>query len=178
MNPRVPKSCRVYTPSVLASALVGALKDKPTDIWLEPCFGKGAFLQALAGIGVSPNRIVAVDLDKNGSEADCLATVRRGTEFLEWSLATHQRFSKIVANPPFVSFRRLSATLHSVARGLDCHWAGSTTGNSNLWFAFLRASLSLLKRGGSVGVIVPAAFEYADHASKLRQKTPHDFSQV
>lgn len=177
MNPRVPASCKVYTPAQLASALVGALKDEPTDVWLEPCFGQGAFLHALATIGVSPHRIVAVDLDKRVSDADHLATVYRGTEFLEWSLATRCRFSKIVANPPFVSFRRLSMSLHSVAMRLDCHWAGSTTGNSNLWFAFLRASLSLLKEGGSIGFIVPAAFEYAGYASTLRDKIPEHFAE-
>lgn len=177
MNPRVPKSCRVYTPPLLASALVGVLKDEPTDLWLEPCFGQGAFLQALATIGVSPRRIVAVDLDRRTSDADRLATVHRGTEFLEWSLATPRKFSKIVANPPFVSFRRLSMPLHSVARRLDCHWAGSTTGNSNLWFAFLRASLSLLKEGGSIGFIVPAAFDYAGYASTLRDRISDHFAE-
>lgn len=173
MNPRVPKSCRVYTPSLLASAIVGAMRDKPTDEWLEPCFGKGAFLRALSRIGVSPRRILAVDLDKTPSDADALAITQRGTEFLEWSLATDCTFSKIVANPPFVSFRRLSGPLHSVASRLNCRWAGPATGNSNLWFAFLRASLSLLKRAGSIGFIVPAAFEYADYASTLR-KTIHE----
>jgi adenine-specific DNA-methyltransferase len=177
MTPRVPNSCRVYTPAVLASALVGALKDEPSDLWLEPCFGQGAFLQALATIGVSPRRIVAVDLDKKASDADRLATIHRGTEFLEWSLATPRRFSKIVANPPFVSFRRLSMPLHSVARRLNCHWAGSTTGNSNLWFAFLRASISLLKDGGSIGFIVPAAFDYAGYASTLRDKISDHFAE-
>ena len=177
MNPRVPKSCKVYTPARLASALVGALKDEPNDVWLEPCFGQGAFLHALAKIGVSPHRIVAVDLDKRVSDADHLATVYRGTEFLEWSLAARRRFSKIVANPPFVSFRRLSMSLHSVATRVDCQWAGSTTGNSNLWFAFLRASLSLLREGGSLGFIVPAAFEYAGYASTLRDKISEHFAE-
>lgn len=177
MNPRVPKSCRVYTPPLLASALVGALKDEPTDLWLEPCFGQGAFLKALATIGVPPSRIEAVDLDRRPSDADHLATVHRGTEFLEWSLATPQRFSKVVANPPFVSFRRLSMPLHSVARRLDCHWAGPTSGNSNLWFAFLRASLSLLKNGGSIAFIVPAAFDYAGYASTLRDRMSEHFAE-
>jgi hypothetical protein len=68
-------------------------------------------------------------------------------------------------------------SLHSVAMRLDCHWAGSTTGNSNLWFAFLRASLSLLKEGGSIGFIVPAAFEYAGYASTLRDKISEHFAE-
>ena len=133
-----------------------------------------------AKIRIKPLETVGVvrdDLDKKASDADRLATIHRGTEFLKWSLATPRRFSKIVANPPFVSFRRLSMPLHSVAKRLDCHWAGSTTGNSNLWFAFLRASLSLLKDGGSIGFIVPAAFDYAGYASTLRDKISDHFAE-
>src|SRR5437016_14685379 len=80
MNPRVPTSCRVYTPAVLASALVGALKDEPRDLWLEPCFGQGAFLQALSTVGVSPRGIGAVCLDKRECAADRCATLGGGTE--------------------------------------------------------------------------------------------------
>jgi adenine-specific DNA-methyltransferase len=128
-------------------------------------------------MGVAAQRIVAVDLDKKPSSADGLATTYRGREFLSWSLSTDRMFSKIVANPPFVSFRRLSKSLNSVAAQLNCDWVGSASGNSNLWFAFLRASLSLLKHGGSLGFIVPAAFEYADYAARLRQEIHGHFAE-
>ena len=174
---RVPRSCKVYTPEALANAIVAAMGDQPNDLWLEPCSGKGAFIEALAKTGVPASRIVAIDLETKASHSDNLATSHRGTEFLGWSLLCNHRFSKIVANPPFVSFRRLPARLQSVADRLNCQWAGPSSGNSNLWFAFLRASLSLLKKGGSIGFIVPAAFEYAGYASTLRQRIPKHFAE-
>ena len=177
MSIRVPKSCRVYTPDNLASAMVTAMKDDPTDLWLEPCFGKGAFIQALASMGIPPKRIVAIDLDKKPCDIDNLAITHRGTEFLAWSLSSDQRFSKIVGNPPFVSFRRLPRRLQLVADRLNCSWAGPNRGNSNLWFAFLRASLSLLKKGGNIGFIVPAAFDYADYAAVLRATIYKHFAE-
>jgi adenine-specific DNA-methyltransferase len=172
---QVPKSCKVYTPDILASAVVGALGDKPNDLWLEPCAGKGAFLRALGRIGVPPGRLIAVDLDKRPEETDRLATTIRGKEFLSWSLSTRRKFSKIVANPPFVSFKRLSNRMHDIASRLDCSWAGTLTRKSNLWIAFLRASLSLLEIKGDLGFIVPAAFEYADYASALQRKIHEHF---
>jgi adenine-specific DNA-methyltransferase len=177
MSLRIPKSCKVYTPDDLAAAIVTAMGDTAGSTWLEPCFGKGAFLRALAQLRVSPERIVGVDLDTKCCEADHLATTLRGKEFLAWSLSTSRRFSRIVANPPFVSFRRLPARLHSVASQLNCQWAGSSSGNSNLWFAFLRASLSLLQKGGSIGFIVPAAFDYADYAAALREQIHRHFAE-
>jgi adenine-specific DNA-methyltransferase len=175
MSVTVPKSCKVYTPPDLAAAIVARLKNEADDTWLEPCFGKGSFLEALSKIGVPPSRIVAVDLDRRASPADRLANSHRGMEFLEWSLSCRTRFTKIVANPPFVSFRRLPERLQSIAERLDCGWAGHSGGNSNLWFAFLRASLSLLKPGGTIGFIVPAAFEYAHYASRLRSRIHKHF---
>jgi hypothetical protein len=153
------------------------MEDKPTDFWLEPCCGKGAFLEALFNMEVPASRIMAIDLDDKRCASDRLARTKRDTEFLGWSLSCTRRFSKIVGNPPFVSFRRLPERLQSVAEQLDCHWAGSSNGNSNLWFAFLRASLSLLKKGGSLGFIVPAAFDYADYAAALRSAMPKHFAE-
>ena len=174
---RVPLSCKVYTPRPVASAIVSAIRDEPSDLWLEPCSGKGAFLEALEQIGVPPERIVAVDLDAKSCKADVLATTYRGTEFLEWSLSCNQRFSRIVGNPPFVSLRRLHSQFQSIASRINCDWAGSSNGNSNLWFAFLRASLSMLKKGGSFGFIVPAAFDYADYAATLRATIHEHFAE-
>ena len=170
MKPRIPASCKVYTPPALAEAIVKSLGDLPNDSWLEPCSGKGAFLLALSHLGVPRERITAVDLECRPEPVDKLARTERGTEFLSWSLKTNQRFSKIVANPPFVSFRRISSSLRLTAERLNCHWAGPTTGNSNLWFAFLRSSLSLLKPDGSMAFVVPAAYEYADYAAVLRSE--------
>ena len=49
--------------------MILALGDRPSDTWLEPCIGRGAFLHALAEIGVQPHRITAIDLDPDFSSA-------------------------------------------------------------------------------------------------------------
>ena len=77
-----------------------ALGNNPADRWLEPCVGTGALIHALSLMGVRPRQIVGLDLDPGEQPRDKLANIERGREFLSWSLTTHSRFDKIIANPP------------------------------------------------------------------------------
>ena len=47
--PRIapPESCNIYTPPLLADAIVTALSGKRHHRWLEPCVGQGAFRSAV-----------------------------------------------------------------------------------------------------------------------------------
>src|SRR5690242_14973426 len=110
-----PASCKVYTPADLAYAIVRALGDGTAELWLEPSHGKGAFVEAIAGVGVQRNRITAVDLDNKTEPADDLATTVRGVDFLRWASQTERRFDRIVGNPPFVSIAQLPVSLQRSA---------------------------------------------------------------
>lgn len=172
-----PASCNVYTPQSLADALVAALRDTPTARWLEPCVGKGALLEAISRGGIEKQRIVGLDLAKRPESNDSLGRVRRSTEFLAWAARTTSRFDRIIANPPYISLRKLptkvrtSALLHHTPAGIP------VPAGSNCWYAFLCASLRLLRPGGSLGFILPASFEYAGYASTLREELPELFEE-
>ena len=53
-------SCRVYTPPPLAAAMTRALGHQEGLLWLEPSFGRGAFIQEIASLGVHRENVVAV----------------------------------------------------------------------------------------------------------------------
>jgi hypothetical protein len=153
--------------------MVEALFPNPGMTWLEPCAGKGVFLMALAGAGVERNQIVAVDLDAEPSDADSLADTRRGEDFLSWSQSSRKRFDRILGNPPFVSLSRLDRELGDASSTIRIPGAGRTVPfGSNTWFAFLCSSLYLLRNGGSIAFVLPAAWDYADYASHLREHLP------
>ena len=46
---------------------------------------------------------------------------------------------------------------------------------ANYWFAFLCASLSVLRKGGSLCFVLPASWEYADYNSSFRKKIGEKF---
>jgi adenine-specific DNA-methyltransferase len=173
---RPPDSCRVYTPPAVADAMVQALGDAPNDLWLEPCAGGGVFLEALSRMQVSVARIRAVDLDATPGPFDGLARTLRGMEFLGWAKTTRERFTKVVANPPYLALHKLPLSIRQVAcsfRSLGDHEVAL---RANSWYAFLCASLSILRPEGSICVLLPAGWDYANYASHLRKEISSHFA--
>jgi len=175
---RPPASCKVYTPSDLAHAMVGALGDTPHAVWLEPSHGKGAFVEAISLLGAAKSRIVAVDLDPTLASADRLATTLRGVDFLRWATKTERRFDRIVANPPFVSISQLPRSLQRVASSVPDFSGQSIGRGANLWYAFILASLRLLRRDGSLAFVLPSSAEFADYSLEMRQLAAGQFGKL
>lgn len=173
-----PPSCKVYTPARLAAAMIEAVGNRDSDDWLEPSFGRGAFLSELSNAGVRKESITAIDLEPQESPADSFGTVFRGVDFLDWCRSTTKRFSRIVANPPYVSLLDLPEHARTVARSLTLP-AGMARlpARSNLWAAFLMGAVRMLKDGGAITFVLPAAWDYADYARDLREELPKLFGE-
>ncbi len=58
-----PSECKVYTPPLLADAMVRAVGPHRDDYWLDPCMGPGAFIEPLRRQGIARDRIVGIDID-------------------------------------------------------------------------------------------------------------------
>lgn len=174
----VPRSCVVYTPAPLAAAIVRALGDSQTAQWLEPCVGEGVFIESLAAIGIPKKRIRALDLETTPGQFDSRARTLRGREFLRWSRATRERFSRIVANPPYLAINRLPLEIQAAALEISVPGSGRVPLGANCWLAFLCASLRLLRPGGSLGFLLPAAWQYSDYAAPVRRLLPRMFRHV
>ena len=174
--PTPPESSTICTPAPLASALVRALGHQPTSLWLEPCVGSGVFLRALSDLGVDSSQIVALDLEQSRTAQDTLARTLRGVDFLAWSRTTTHSFDKIVANPPYVAIAKLDPALRQSALAVSTPNGGFVPRGSNYWYAFLCASLKLLRPGGDLGFVLPAAWDYADYAAPLRDSITRRFA--
>jgi adenine-specific DNA-methyltransferase len=155
--------------------MVEALSDTCTASWLDPCVGSGAFLHALHRLGVEPQRVLAIDVDPSPSPSDSLAMTVRGTDFLHWARTTDRRFERIVANPPYIALSKLEAPLRLAAMSTQPANGSAISLASNYWCAFVWASLLLLKQGGSLCFVLPAAWDYADYAEELRISLPKQF---
>lgn len=175
---RVPKSCAVYTPRALAEAMVASLNDDPSVTWLDPCIGRGVFLEALARIGVPSERIRGLDARKKTEEQDRLARTLRPQEFLSWSANSTERFDRIVANPPYLAISRLSKAVKRAACAVRTPDGRGVPEGANTWYAFLCASIALLRPGGSLCFVLPAAWDYADYSGDLRGSIGSFFDEV
>jgi adenine-specific DNA-methyltransferase len=176
---KAPASCVVYTPGQLASAMAESLQPTAEDTFLDPCVGRGALVRALAEKGVNANRIRALDLDSKPLESDRLAEVIRGQDYLQWASTTGERFSKIIANPPYLALNRLRGMLRKNAQLIKNPFNDEVLPlTGNYWHSFLCASLKILEVGGSVCFLLPAAWDYSNYSRQLREELPRRFSQV
>lgn len=171
-----PEDCKVFTPVALANAMAGVLADGPFVRWLEPCVGKGVFLDALKSVGVDRHRITAVELDHHDISAKC-GEYYPETDFLSWSLETESRFDRIIGNPPYLKLHRAHEEVIRAALRVRQPDGRGVPLKSNCWYAFLCACLRLLNPGGGLCLILPAGWEYADYASDLRRRLPQLFER-
>ena len=176
-NAQALASCDVYTPPPLARAMVTALGNRPSDRWLDPCVGRGVFLHELANLGVSAAQVTAIDIAQPTEPCDPKVATFHGVDFIGWSQATDQRFDKIVANPPYLALSRLDASLLMPVLALTTPTGTPLGRNANYLCAFVYAAMNLLRPGAAICFVLPAAWEYADYASQLRESVPQHFSR-
>jgi hypothetical protein len=158
--------------------MIQALEPTARDYWLDPCIGPGAFVARLREKGISRDRIVGVDIDPNAGDEDHSATTVRGVDFFQWCMRTKQRFTKIVANPPYVAIRRLHPALQRSLIAFGGTADTSFARRSNYWCAFLAASLRLLADKGNLAFVLPAAWDYAQYAAPVRHVIARQFESV
>ena len=173
-----PRSCQVNTPSNLATAMVRALADGPSALWLEPSHGTGVFIEAISNLGVPARQIIAIDLDRRSSSADSLATTIRGVDFLRWSQETDLRFDRIVGNPPFISIKRLPISLRRTASAISDVNGNPIGESANTWYAFVLASLQVLKNGGALAFVLPSAAEFSKYSAAIRLAVLQSFERL
>ena len=166
------------TPEILADATIRAVGLSGAFSWLDPCAGSGQLVKAALRAGVSSCAIFAVDLRTQLPALGRLGVESLlGTDFIHWAQNTDRRFDRVIANPPFVRLSRLHKSLLSPV--LDARWDGiRIPATANYWVAFLIAGMKLLRRGGAMSYILPAAWEYADYASPLREACATYFREL
>jgi hypothetical protein len=177
-NLSVPDDCKVFTPPSLADAMAGVLPNRIGDRWLEPCAGGGVFLSSLIRQGIAACQITAVELDHHDGMTQHCGSYLSGVDFLDWSLNTPDRFDRVIGNPPYLSLHRVPARVRDAALRIQRPVEGFVPPKANCWYAFVCASLRLLRPGGGLCFVLPSGWEYADYAADLRMRLPELFGRV
>jgi hypothetical protein len=158
--------------------MVQAIDPGPKDHWLDPCIGPGAFITPLRESGIPRKRIIAIDIEPSPGGEDRAATTVRGVDFFDWCASTQRRFTRIVANPPYVAIRKLDPELQKSVKFFGGDDLLSFSLRSNYWCAFLAACLRVLKPKGNLAFILPAAWDYAQYADDVRSNVLKHFHSV
>jgi methylase of polypeptide subunit release factors len=169
------RSSRVYTPRAIANAMVACVADSRAESWLDPCIGEGAFTEAMLTAKVPAERIVGIDLVQTSFAAPTGIAVKTGVDFIHWAESCGRKFSRIIANPPYLSLSRLPAHLRRRATAVTIDGTRRVPLGANYWVAFLAQAAKLLEDGGHLCFVLPASWEYADYATFIREYLPGQF---
>lgn len=170
-----------YTPLDLASFISRWVAEIAPSNVLEPSCGDGAFFQAMADVGgFDAAKIVGFELDedeagkavRSATELGLSRVEVRVEDFLGWSIDNMEkggkRFDAVVGNPPFVRYQFLPPNFQVRAATIFDELGLKFTKHTNAWVPFILASMSLLRPGGRLAMVVPAEIIHVTHAQSLR----------
>jgi adenine-specific DNA-methyltransferase len=169
-----------YTPLDLAQFLASWVKEIDPKTILEPSCGDGAFFSALAAVGGFEQASITsfeIDLDEAKKARKLvrdlsLSAAVRTDDFLRWAV-DHlddplMSFDAVVGNPPFVRYQYLPEKFQQRAELVFSRLGQHFTKHTNAWVPFVMASLSMLRPGGRLAMILPAEIIHVTHAQSLR----------
>ena len=163
-----------YTPPAVASNLVRWVVRKDSDRLLDPSCGDGRFIAAHRNsFGVEQDaEAAAVAMARAPG-----ASVHQG-DFFAWAEQTRERFDCAAGNPPFIRYQTFKGEVRKRALRLCAGLGAEFSGLTASWAPFLVAAASLLKPGGRMAFVVPAAIGHAPYAAPLLDYLVGHFDDV
>ncbi|WP_342498627.1 N-6 DNA methylase [Bacillus sp. FSL R5-0820] len=164
---------QVYTPINIADVMTEiAMSLKPNKI-LDPCFGKGIFIDSLLKKGYPKENIIGVEIDPF-----CYNDYKESNVSLDLENINFFNFNKqvdcVIMNPPYVRQENLTTDmpdflnknyLNEKLKSLRVELSA----RSNLYLYFFVKAWSILKDNGSIIAIVPNTWAIADYGTKFKE---------
>lgn len=170
-----------YTPVDLATFLCQwVLEIKPKRV-LEPSCGDGVFFSALRDAGATPKLSVtgfelndeeAAKSEERAAQVGLTGAKVHATDFLGWALENRKTkgelFDAVIGNPPFVRYQYLPEPFQTKAERVFRELGLPFTKHTNAWVPFILASMTMLRPGGRLAMVVPSEIVHVMHAQSLR----------
>ena len=163
-----------YTPDHVVWSLVRWAVRSESDLLLDPACGDGRFIAAHPhSVGVERD-CQAAAVAKERSPSGRVHT----SDFFDWAAATSERFDCAAGNPPFIRYQTFRGEVRARARTLCAELGAEFTGLTASWAPFLLVTASLLRPGGRMAFVVPAAIGHAPYAAPLLEFLIRSFATV
>lgn len=181
-----------YTDEPIASFLIWWAIRSRNDTVLDPSFGGGVFLQAAARRlgklgGHVQDQVFGVEVDHGEYErvATSLASgFGIGTknlvlsDFFEVDHAKVPYVDVVVGNPPFIRYQRFSGDVRKRALKRAAERGVRLSELASSWAPFLIHSITMLKEGGRLAMVVPVEIGHAAYALPVLDYLYKSFSDV
>jgi adenine-specific DNA methylase len=175
-----------YTELAIASFLVKWIKVTKPKSLLEPSCGDGVFFDAIDKQHItSLKRITGCEMNEDEAEKAANRTTLPvnvlKTDFLRWYLFQAQKeegFDAVVGNPPFIRYQYLPNEQQLLAEKIFKQLGLPFTKHTNAWVPFVLASISLLRPGGRIAMVIPSEIFHIPHAQSLRRYLAEQCSRI
>ena len=166
-----------YTPEAVAAMLARWAVRTADDRVLDPACGDGRFLiHATQSVGVEQDGVAAAEAQRRAP----VARVCQG-EFFAWARRERNvgsRFDCAIGNPPFIRYQTWGGGVRRQALSLCAELGVAFSGLSASWAPFLVVAAGLLRPGGRLAFVVPAAIGHARYAAPLVEYLVSRFAEV
>lgn len=167
-----------------------------SDVVLEPSCGAGAFLLAAAERLArlkTPARSIASNLrateiipaeaeaatallrPRLGRSAENVVTVG---DYFAWWQSNERMFDAVVGNPPFIRYQSFPEAHRSLAMVIMQSLGLSPNRLTNIWVPFVVAAAARLRKGGRLGLVLPAEILQVSYAAQLRKFLADRFTRL
>ncbi|MDP6957511.1 MAG: N-6 DNA methylase [Planctomycetota bacterium] len=198
MDAAARKRGAYFTPKPLAKLLVKWAVRTPMETILDPACGEGIFLaesvSRLLEIGANPKevgiQITGIDIEPkslaraNGALLSRHPALRWNNLIEEDFFSFVQRsrgslsFDILLGNPPYIRNQKRTRLEKATALKMAKNEGVSLSAESSLWAPFLATSLSLLRPGGRLAMIVPREAIFVQYAKPLFQYLQNRFAST
>ncbi|TGB32842.1 Eco57I restriction-modification methylase domain-containing protein [Burkholderia thailandensis] len=179
-----------FTPDAITRFVVNWAIRTPDDLTLEPSAGDAAFLVAavdrLRALNPRKDSRPTVDgveihahsariADKRVREAGGKAQILHSDFF---AVEPNPVYDAVVGNPPYIRYQDFSGESRARSREAALRGGVSLTGLASSWAAFTVHSAMFLKRGGRLGLVLPAELLSVNYAAPVRRFLFNRFRDV
>ncbi len=191
-EPRTAKELGAYyTDQEVADFLVWWAVRTHADRVIDPSFGGGVFLRAackrLVQLKGSPAvQVFGVEIDRGvfsqisqklANEFGVRASHLYPVDFFNFD-GPPVLVDAVVGNPPFIRYQRFSGDVRQQALQRAAQAGVKLSELSSSWAPFLVHSVSMLKEGGRLAMVVPAELAHAAYAKPLLAFLERSFSTI
>jgi len=176
-----------FTPSGITRYIAGWALRSATDTVLEPSSGDAGFLveavARLKSLGADLPVVEGVEIHAHSAEVGRERVRAAGgdprIEISDFFLVDPaRRFDAVIGNPPFVRYQDWAGEARARSRKAALAAGVPLSGLASSWAAFTVQSTHFLRRGGRLGLVLPAELLSVNYAAPVRKFLFDRFSSV
>lgn len=157
-----------YTPSAIAELLARWVRPGGNRL-LEPSCGDGAILGPLSRRRSNATGIEIEPVEADKARHACPRATIVHADFFDWFTADEwETWDGVAGNPPFIRFGHWAEPSRATALDLMRAVGLRPTKLTNAWVPFVVAASLAIRKGGRLGMVVPAELLQVTYAAELR----------